>query len=336
MQHTLHRAQRGAPASPAPAVSIRLIAVALLAAVTVIFAGCASLAGSGQSASADMPVIDGIGITLFAAGDIADCRQIPAAKTGAARTAALIAGNLANDPAALVLALGDTSYPAGLPEEYENCYAPTWGRFKAQTLPAPGNHEYYTKGAPGYFGYFGALAGPEQRGYYSKDVGNWHLVSLNSNLRPPASTAQQAWLVEDLAQLRRRNADGCVLAYWHHPVYSSGGHGNNAHMRATWQALMAARADVVLSAHDHDYERFAPQDADANRDERNGIRSFVVGTGGAELDPFTLTKPHSQAQENLTHGVLKMVLKRAGYEWAFLPVDGKPARDAGSARCHSG
>ena len=313
-----------------PAASVGHLA--LLLALSAL-AGCASLAGNGGM-PAHLPAARGDGVTVFAAGDIADCRKARPADSGAARTAALIAAGIAADPAAIVLALGDTTYPVGLPAEFSDCYAPTWGQFKSRTLPAPGNHEYYTAGAPGYFGYFGTAAGPAQRGYYSTDVGAWHVLSLNSNLKTDAAAAQLAWLSEDLAALRRRNPAGCILAFWHHPLYSSGGHGNNLHMRPVWQALMAARADLVLAAHDHGYERFAPQDAAGNADTPAGIRSFVSGNGGAQLTPFTATKANSQAQDNATHGVLKLVLKAQGYEWAFLPVDGSAPRDAGNAGCH--
>lgn len=307
--------------------------VAVTAVVTVALPGCASLAGDEP---ASVLPFEGSAITLYAAGDIADCRKVSAERSGAARTAAVIASGIAQDPSTLVLALGDTTYPVGLAAEFEHCYAPTWGHFLDRTLPAPGNHEYYTKGAPGYFGYFGKRAGEGTRGYYSREAGPWHIVSLNSNLRPPQSDEQIAWLRDDLARARSSNPQGCVLAFWHHPYYSSGGHGNNAHMRAAWQALLDVHADVVLSAHDHDYERFSPQDASANLDTRNGLRQFVIGNGGAELSPYTATKPHSQAQDNSTHGVLKMLLGKQGYQWAFLPVDGGAARDVGSARCNAG
>lgn len=310
------------------------IATAALLLTLSALAGCASLSGSGGMVSA-APSIQGNGVTVFAAGDIADCRKSRPADSGAARTAALITAGIAADPAAVVLALGDTTYPVGLPAEFSDCYAPTWGQFKSRTLPAPGNHEYYTAGAPGYFGYFGAAAGPGQRGYYSTTVGAWHVLSLNSNLKAPEADAQLAWLTDDLAALRRRDPSACVMAFWHHPLYSSGGHGNNLHMRAAWEALMAARADLVLAAHDHGYERFAPQDAAGNADAAAGIRSFVVGNGGARLTPFIGTKANSLAQDNATHGVLKLVLKARGYEWAFLPVDGSAPRDAGSAGCHA-
>ncbi|GAC1408748.1 MAG: hypothetical protein NVSMB6_08110 [Burkholderiaceae bacterium] len=303
--------------------------------VTIVVTGCASLAQpGGTSRRAAIPVIAGKGVTLYAAGDIADCRKRTFDRSGAARTAVLIEAGINDDPHAVVAALGDTTYPAGRSVEFTDCYAPTWGRFKSRTLPAPGNHEYYTSGASGYFDYFGAQAGPGRRGYYSTEVGTWHVVSLNSALQSPASDAQLKWLIDDLARARRASARGCILAFWHHPLYSSGGHGNNPHMRRIWQALVMADADVVLTGHDHDYERFSPQDADANLDLRHGIRAFVIGVGGAELTPFTTTKPHSVAQDNTSHGVLKMELKPDGYEWALIPVDGGEPRDPGSARCH--
>ncbi|MBC7501642.1 MAG: metallophosphoesterase [Herminiimonas sp.] len=308
-----------------------LAAVASMASLT----GCASLADPAlHGATISRPLQDAAEVTLFAAGDIAQCGKAPVSTSGAARTAAMVEKGIAASPDAVVLALGDTTYPSGLPAEFTDCYGPTWGRFKDRTLPAPGNHEYRTPGAAGYFDYFGALAGPDQRGYYSRTVGMWHVVSLNSNLRSPASEAQVAWLREDLAQLRRSDPKACVLAFWHHPFYSSGGHGNNMHMRGVWQTLLDARADVVLSGHDHDYERFGPQDANANIDTRAGLRQFVVGNGGAELSPYGPTKPHSAAQDNSSHGVIRMVLKPDGYEWAFMSVDGGAPRDVGHAACN--
>lgn len=301
-----------------------------------LLSGCAALPiphADGLSAN----TLDGSpGITVYAAGDIADCRKNAASDSGAARTGKLIATALAGNPTAMVLALGDLAYPAGTAAQFDDCYGRTWGSFKDRTLPAPGNHEYYTPGATGYFDYFGNGAGPDRRGYYSTDLGGWHVVSLNSNLKGPASDAQMTWLRADLAASRQVGAGRCVLAFWHHPYASSGGHGNNAHMRPTWEALFDARADVVLAAHDHDYERFAPMDGTGNADARSGIRSFVVGNGGASLTPFGPTKLHSQAQDNSTVGVLRLRLKAGSYEWAFLPADGSAARDGGSGVCHAG
>lgn len=337
MQHPFGPKRARPALLPMPSLLSSLPSVTSLAGTALLLAaaigGCASLADANRAATHGAP-IDGAGVTVFAAGDIADCSKVAAAASGAARTAAIIEAGIAGDPATRVLAMGDTSYPVGKPAEFSDCYAPTWGRFKDRTLPAPGNHEYYSPGAAGYYGYFGALAGPEERGYFSADVGAWHVLSLNSNLKGDASAHQLAWVEADLAHLRRQAPTRCVLAFWHHPVYSSGGHGNNPQMVPVWQALLAARADVVLSAHDHDYERFAPQNADAGLDQRGGIREFIVGTGGAHLTPFTGTKAHSQAQDNSTNGVLKLVLKPTGYEWGFMPADGSAVRDAGSAPCH--
>ena len=284
-----------------------------------------------QHAPADTSVlIPGHGVTIFAAGDIADCRKVHPAETGAAKTAALIDAALSKDQGAAVLTLGDNVYQVGSEQEYSDCYTPTWGRFKTRTYPTPGNHEYYTAGAAGYFAYFGAVAGPEQRGYFSFDLGQWHLLSLNSNLKDEQHQAQLTWLKADLAQHKTR----CTLAYWHHPLYSSGGHGDNDQMRDVWRVLEGADVEVVLSGHDHDYERFAPQDSMGQRDDAHGIREIVVGTGGAELDSFLLTRSNREAANPATHGVLKMVLKESGYEWEFLPVGGGRFTDRGAAFCH--
>lgn len=279
------------------------------------------------------------GITVYAAGDIADCRYSRPQFSGAARTAGLVEAGLAQDAGAVVLSLGDHTYPEGVAAEFQHCYQPTWGRFKARTHPAPGNHEYATRDAGGYFDYFGAQAGPDRRGYYSFELGAWHLVSLNSDLHGAADAAQLLWLKDDLAHHRAR----CTLAYWHAPLYSSGGHAASTHMRAVWRALVDAGADVVLSGHDHDYERFAPQDADGRADAARGIRQFVAGTGGAFLTPMRWPRPNSEVRDNSHHGVLKLVLGDAGYAWDFLSADDPAAapdfpppalRDSGSAPCH--
>ena len=289
-----------------------------------------TLSGCAADKPPPMPVLTGTGVTLLAGGDIADCRYLPAAGAGAASTAELVAAELARDPAAVVLTLGDNTYPVGALGEFTSCYEPTWGRFKARTFPSPGNHDYATKGAPGYYDYFGAAAGPQRRGYYSFSVGKWLVISLNSNLRPPEMETQITWLKAEL----ERNKAPCTLAYWHHPVFSSGGHGDDLRMAEAWKVLMAANAELVLAGHDHDYERFAPLDAAGNRDDAHGLRQFVVGTGGTNLSPFRLRRDHSQASDNSTHGILKLVLKDAGYEWEFLPVLQGGFTDKGATRCH--
>lgn len=269
-------------------------------------------------------------ITVFAAGDIARCVDPDPAWSGAAATAALIAAGLAADPSAAVLALGDLTYPVGAPAEFTRCYGPTWGRFKDRTYPTPGNHEYATPGAAGYFGYFGAVAA---RGYYRVQLGAWRVFSLDSNLAPAAHAAQLAWLRAELA----RHPARCTLAYWHHPLYSSGMKGNDSRMQDAWQALYEAGAEIVLSGHDHLYERFAPQDGDGRRDDARGIRQFVVGTGGAFPTPLLRTGPNSEASDSNHMGVLRLELGEDGYAWQFLQAPGGSGAalpDRGSARCH--
>jgi hypothetical protein len=303
------------------------LARARAAGVAILAAG--TLLGCVPDKRPAPPALTGAGVTVLAAGDIADCRYLHAANSGAAQTAELIAHELAKDAASIVLTLGDNTYPIGAPSEFSTCYEPTWGRFKARTYPSPGNHDYATRNAAGYYAYFGAASGPERRGYYSVNFGNWRIISLNSNLKPPESAAQLEWLK---AELDRRTAP-CTLAYWHHPVYSSGGHGDSARMTGEWKALAAANTELVLVAHDHDYERFAPQDGDGKRNTR-GVRQFVVGTGGAQLSPFRFRKENSEASDNSTHGILKLVLKDTGYEWEFLPVLSNGFTDKGAALCH--
>lgn len=289
-----------------------------------------NLAADSAAQAARRIAAPGASVTIYAAGDIADCREVKPERSGAAQTAALIGAGLAKEPGAAVLTLGDNTYPVGLPLEFANCYQPTWGRFKARTYPTPGNHDYYTPQAVGYYGYFGASAGPAQRGYYSFDLGKWHLIALNSNLKAAEHDTQLAWLKADL-DLHKTH---CTLAFWHHPLYSSGGHGDNEYMQDVWQALQRADADLVLVGHDHDYERFAPQDSQGQRDDAHGLRQFVVGTGGARLTGFRLHKPNSQARDHSTHGVLKLVLQETGYTWEFLPAAGGSFGDRGAAACH--
>jgi 3',5'-cyclic AMP phosphodiesterase CpdA len=265
-------------------------------------------------------------VTVYAAGDIARCAHPDPAWSGAAATAALVDAGLAADPHAALLVLGDLAYPGGTAAAFANCYAPTWGKFKERTWPAPGNHEYATAGAAPYFAYFGAAAG---RGYYSFELGTWRLFSLNSNLGPAAHAAQLAWLRDELA----RHPTRCTLAYWHHPLYSSGMQGSVDRMKDAWQALYEAGAELVLSGHDHVYERFAPQDAEGRRDDAGGIRQFVAGTGGAFATPFLRPRANSEARDSNSTGVLKLVLGEDGYTWQFLAATGSNA-DRGEAKCH--
>ena len=268
--------------------------------------------------------------TLYAAGDIAECKKIPAEKSMAARTSDIIVHGLDADKNAMAVTLGDNTYPVGQPEEFSHCYDPTWGRFKERTLPSPGNHDYGMPKALGYFNYFGDIAGPDRRGYYATTLGSWRILSLNSNLNKQDMQKQIAWLQTELSN----NKQACTLAFWHHPAYSSGGHGNNDNMKPIWKILVQAKADVVLSGHDHDYERFVPMNENGDRDDKNGIRSFVVGTGGAQLTPMFLPKLTTEIRSNSANGVLKLSLHDKSYEWEFVPVQGVTFTDKGAGSCH--
>lgn len=279
-------------------------------------------------------------VVMYAAGDIADCNKKPAPETVAMKTAEIILQGLNAQANAVVLTLGDNTYPIGHPDEYAECYEPTWGKFKTRTLPTPGNHDYGVPLAYGYYEYFDELAGPDQRGYYVKRLGNWHVFSLNSNVYGADMRKQLDWLRQQLNQLAAANKAStpkksqCILAAWHHPVFSSGGHGNIDTMREAWQLLAKAKADLVLSAHDHDYERFAPLNSEGERDDKNGIRSFVVGTGGARLTPMFFAKATTEVRSNKTNGVLKLTLHPTSYDWEFIPIEGESFTDKGQATCH--
>jgi hypothetical protein len=229
-----------------------------------------------------------------------------------------------------VLVLGDNQYPNGELGEYRSFYDPTWGRFKASTRPVPGNHEYETAGAAGYFSYFGRAARPKGHSYYSFDLGGWHLIALNSSIDHGPGSAQERWLRADLVATAKR----CILAYWHFPRFSSGAHqGNWGSVGAFWTDLYDARADVVLSAHEHTYERFARQTPWAKASWQ-GIRQFVVGTGGADLLGFAARQPNSQVRIGNVHGVLELVLHPASYEWRFVPESGTVLDRGGPVTCH--
>ena len=233
------------------------------------------------------------------------------------------------DPDA-VLVLGDNQYPSGRLAEYRSFYGPTWGRFKARTKPVPGNHEYETPRAAGYFSYFGRAARPKGRSYYSFDLGGWHLIALNSGADHGPRSAQERWLRADLVATGKR----CILAYWHFPRFSSGAHqGSWGSLVTFWSALFEARADLVLSGHEHSYERFARQTPWA-RPSRRGIREFVVGTGGAALQGFAAPRPNSQVRLAGVHGVLELVLHPSSYQWRFISESGAVLDTGGPVTCH--
>jgi hypothetical protein len=264
-------------------------------------------------------------VTLAGAGDIAGCRY------NADEATAKLLDTIAPGT---VFTAGDNAYPKGTLTQYKNCYDPTWGRHKAETRPSPGNHDYNTPGASGYYQYFGAAAGPPDQGYYSYNYGDWHIVVLNSMcelIGGCSSTSPQAeWLRGDLAA----NPTLCTLAYWHHPVFSSGQHGNDPKMAPAFQILFDNNADLVINGHDHDYERFAPQTPGGALDRSQGIREIVVGTGGAPLRGFATIRPNSEVRNANTHGVLKLDLSLDSYSWQFVPVAGKTFTDSGTTSCH--
>jgi acid phosphatase type 7 len=264
---------------------------------------------------------------LVGAGDIANCSL-----SGDEATAKLL-----DNISGTVFTLGDNAYPNGSSSDYTNCYGPTWGRVKARTMATPGNHEYQTTNAAGYFGYFGSAAGDPTKGYYSYNLGDWHIVVLNSNsdcvaIGCSATSAQMQWLRSDLIS----NPKACTLAYWHHPRFNSGAsHGNDLKVAAFWDTLYKYNADVVLNGHEHVYERFAPQTPNAVADPQRGIRQFTVGTGGASVYMFKATpEPNSEVRNATSLGVLKLTLRASGYDWQFVPVAGATFTDAGSGTCH--
>jgi len=279
--------------------------------------------GHGNSGSA-APAGDEAAI-LVGAGDIADCRDL----SGAEATAKLL-----DHVSGTVMADGDLAYPDGTKENFA-CYDKTWGRTKSRTRPAPGNHEFHSSGAAPYFDYFGKAAGDPKAGYYSYELGKWHIIVLNSECLAvggcEAGSPQDKWLRADLAT----HPAACTLAYWHKPLFSSGGaHGNDLTVKPLFQALYEFNADVVVNGHDHDYERFAPQDPEGSTDSKRGIREFVAGTGGKNIRPFGEPKPNSEVRDATAFGVLKLTLKPKSYEWQFIPQAGKSFTDSGSSDCH--
>ena len=268
---------------------------------------------------------------LVGAGDIASCKE----PQGARATAKLI-----EQIPGTVFAAGDLAYESGVWEQFRDCYGPTWGRFKDRTKPALGNHEYADKTAAGYFDYWGSRGGPRGKGYYSYDLGAWHVVVLNTNCYVPdlggcgEGSPQETWLKEDLA----KNPKACILAYGHHALFSSGlfkKHAVHPELKQLWNDLYAAHADLVLAGHEHSYERFAPQDPEGKADPANGIREIVAGTGGRSHDLLGFATPNSEVREWETYGVLKLTLSPGKYTWEFIPEEGKTFHDAGSGVCHN-
>lgn len=261
---------------------------------------------------------------LVGAGDIASCTT-----DGDSGTADLL-----DDIAGTVVVLGDSVYPNGTRGEFADCYGPTWGRFLDRTRPAPGNHEYRTKDAAGYFAYFGERAGDRDEGWYAYDLGAWRIYALNSNCTEiggcDSRSAQVRWLKADLAV----NPRACVLAYWHHPRYSSGRHGSNPAVDGLWDTLYDAGAEVVLNGHEHTYERFAPQSDAGRLDPDAGIVEFVVGTGGYTHYEFPKVLATSRVRNNTAFGVLEVTLSPGSWSARFVPVAGTAFTDEASGTCH--
>jgi acid phosphatase type 7 len=269
--------------------------------------------------------------TLVGAGDIVGCSDLSAAEA----TAKLI-----DAIPGTVFAAGDLAYQRGTYEEFIKCYGPTWGRFKARTRPTPGNHEYNGATATGYFRYWDGRAGDPGKGYYSYDLGAWHIVVLNTNCGSSQlggcaeGSPEETWLKQDLAA----HPNVCTLAYGHHALFSSGllpKHAEHPELRAFWQDLYDTDADLILAGHEHSYERFAPQDPQGSPDPEHGIREIVVGTGGRSHTPLGYAKPNSEVRDDKTYGVLKLTLSPGKYRWEFIPVPGQPFRDSGEGVCHN-
>jgi acid phosphatase type 7 len=268
---------------------------------------------------------------LVGAGDIAACSVL----AGAEATAKLI-----EQIPGTVFAAGDLAYERGTMREFRDCYGTTWGRFKDRTRPTPGNHEYNSGAGAAYFAYWGEQAGTPEKSYYSFDLGNWHVIALNTNCVAPGvggcgiGSPQEKWLKQDLAE----HAKSCIVAYGHHALYSSGvfrSHAVHPELRDLWRDLYEAHADLILAGHEHSYERFAPQDADGNADEKNGIREIVVGTGGRSHHPLGTALPNSEVRDFETYGVLKLTLWPDRYVWEFVPVNAGGFHDAGKGTCHN-
>ena len=287
---------------------------------------------------------------IAAAGDIA-CDTTSEFFNGGAGTAdrcqqratsdLLVGGGLS-----AVLTLGDAQYHVGSLSDFQASFDPSWGRVKSIIRPIPGDHEYGTSNARGYFDYFngpGRQTGPaghRERGYYSYNLGEWHLIALNSECGEldrgaavngcAAGSPQERWLRADLAANRSR----CTLAYVSAARFNSGLGGNSPAPQAFWEALYEAGADVVISSDAHDYERFLPQDPKGRSDPARGIRQFVVGTGGAFFTGWSSVKPNSEVRQNHTYGVLMLALRPGSYDWRFVPVTGKSFTDSGTGNCH--
>jgi hypothetical protein len=304
--------------------------------ILVMATGALGAFQGGESPAGAQSATDSV--LIAAAGDLVCGAETPEQIPCVSLATALVVKQL--NPQALLL-LGDLQYEKGSLADFQSRFEMEFGEFKSITYPVPGNHEYFTPGASGYFDYFNGVgadsgrAGKRGRGYYSFNLGAWHIVALNSNCPEiggcNARSAQAAWLREDL----RSNRAKCTLVFSHSPRFSSGSHGSDPLMRDLFQIMHEAGVDVMISGHDHSYERFRPQDASGRFDEKRGIRTFVVGTGGKGLARIDRNRPNSEKQ-GLSIGVLTMVLKADGYTWKFVPAmpERLPLDDSGEGSCH--
>lgn len=294
----------------------------LSAGLHTITANVTDSGGFSGSGTITITIFEGAPI-LVGAGDIAD------AGSNDETTAKLL-----EEIPGTIFTTGDSVYPNGTSEEFQTYYDPTWGRHKSRTRPTPGNHDYGTPDAAGYYAYFGSAAGDPGKGYYSYNIGDWHIIALNTQCSEVGgcgeNSPQGKWLQEDLSA----NQHFCTLAYFHYGLYSSSNPSDAA--QYFWDLLYQAGVDVVLNGHAHNYERFAPQDPHGNFDPDRGIRQFEVGTGGADLHliPET-TAPNSEVSNDATYGVFKLTLNSTSYDWEFIPVEGMVFTDSGSAECIS-
>jgi Calcineurin-like phosphoesterase/Glycosyl hydrolase family 99/Iron/zinc purple acid phosphatase-like protein C len=336
---TAERPKRQARRSPWRILVVVVVVAVLvsLTAVGVVYARRPRDAGATPLYIGAQAARDSGSVIIGAAGDIAcppgrrrNDKEFNRPNSCGMESTAKLLGTVQPDA---VLALGDNQYPGGSLADFEASYANSWGKYREITFPVPGNHEYGTPAARGYFAYFGRRAGEVDKGYYSYDLGGWHLIALNSECQQIGgcsdSDPQATWLRQDLKAHPRK----CVLAYWHRPRFSSGTHGNAIDQDALWRILAVAHADVVLSGHDHDYERFTPMNADAEADSE-GVTQFVVGTGGASHYKFHNPESTSTVRITGRNGVLRMQLAAEAFSWQFIEAQNGNVLDSGDASCH--
>lgn len=311
-------------------------------ALPIILIGCVAQARSTPppvDAPAEEVALSGASV-MVGAGDIAVCGT-----RGDEATASLVEGILKADSVAkvetVVFTLGDNAYPSGAEGPnyiFERCFAPSWGSKTIMKVirPSPGNHDFENRRGNGYFSYFGDRAGPVGRGYYSYDLGDWHVISLNSELETDPATfaqaaAQEEWLKQDL----KDHSKLCTLAYFHEPLFSSGDfHGPTHEVQILWTIMYDAGVDLVLNGHEHHYERFVPQTPSGVPDSTNGIEEIIAGTGGGNLRAVTaLAAPNSAVTIHGYWGVLKLTLGAKEYRREFVDIDGH-VWDRGGGKCH--